>query len=391
MSIVFIVVFLIGAFIIFYSMIGYPLLLSVIKKILKPKENSRNNEYLPAVSYMIVAHNEESVIQKKLENAIELDYPIDLLQIIVASDNSTDRTNVIVEEFIKSHNLYNISLYCTKEHKGKTNAQNEAQKIATGDILAMTDANTILKTDAIRELVSYFSSDDIYYVCGKLEYSNASDNSTGKSESTYWDLELSMRDTESRLKSITAGNGALYAVKNEQYIDFEPIYCHDSIMPYTYAKKGKRAVFNPNAVAFEKAGETNEDEYKRKVRMNRDLFDMLSWGFDLINPFKYGWVSFFYFGHRTCRYLIWLAHVIMLISTIGLSMYGSLAGCILTICQIVYFVISWITIKSKKQFKFSLFRIAFYYGMTVIAQMHGVLNIISGKAKPVWEKAESTR
>ena len=255
----------------------------------------------------------------------------------------------------------------------------------------MTDANTLLEKDAIRQLVSYFTSDDIVYVCGKLEYSNSGDNCTSNSESTYWNLDLYMRDIESRIKSITAGNGALYAIRNKEYIDFDPIYCHDSIMPFTYGKMGKRALFNPKATAYEKAGENNGEEYKRKVRMNRDLLDMLSWGFSVSNPFRYGWFSIFYFGHRTCRYLIWLAHIVMIIATIGLTAMGSKIGALLTIAQIIFFAISWMSIHHKIQFRSSLLRFCFYYGMTVLAQIHGVINIITGKAKPVWEKAESTR
>lgn len=385
------ILFILGALVVFYAMVGYPLFLRIVKKLINPKENVRNDNYEPVVTYMIVAHNEEMVIKNKLENAIALDYPVDKIQILVASDNSNDNTNGIVEDFISQHNNNHIELYCTKEHKGKTNAQNEAQKRAVGEILVMTDANTILKEDAIRELVSYFSSDDIVYVCGKLEYSNSEDNSTSNSESTYWNLDMFMRDVESRVKSITAGNGALYAIRNKEYIDFKPIYCHDSIMPYTYGKNGSRALFNPNAIALEKAGTTNEDEYKRKVRMNRDLIDMLSWGFKVINPFRYGWFGVFYFGHRTCRYSIWLAHITMFLSSIMLSVNGSIIWTFITVLQAICFIVSWLSIKIKYQFKSSLIRFGCYYGMTVIAQIHGVINILTGKAKPVWEKAESTR
>jgi len=388
---VYIIMLAISAFIVFYAMVGYPLFLKLLGKIKKPKPNQIRTDYEPTVSYMIVAHNEETVIRDKLENAIGLDYPKEKLQILVASDNSTDSTNSIVNTFIEEHKQFHIKLYCSKEHKGKTNAQNEAQKLVQSEILVMTDANTLLEKDAIRQLVSYFTSDDIVYVCGKLEYSNSGDNCTSNSESTYWNLDLYMRDIESRIKSITAGNGALYAIRNKEYIDFDPIYCHDSIMPFTYGKMGKRALFNPKATAYEKAGENNGEEYKRKVRMNRDLLDMLSWGFSVSNPFRYGWFSIFYFGHRTCRYLIWLAHIVMIIATIGLTAMGSKIGALLTIAQIIFFAISWMSIHHKIQFRSSLLRFCFYYGMTVLAQIHGVINIITGKAKPVWEKAESTR
>ena len=375
-----------------YAMVGYPCVLKILDKIMHPEKNAQDISYEPTVTYMITAHNEESVIEKKLENAIEFSYPIEKLQIIIASDNSTDKTNQIVTDFIAAHPEYNIVLYCSKEHKGKTNAQNEAQKLASGEILVMTDANTMVKADAIRELVSYFTSDDIAYVSGKLEYSNADDSATSQSESTYWDIDLSMRDIESRIKTITAGNGALYACRNKEYIDFPPIHCHDIIMPYTYSKMGKRALFNPNAIAVEKAGETDSDEFKRKVRMNRDILTMLKWGFKVMNPFKYGWFSFFYFGHRTCRYLLWLAHIILLISTLALSFFGGVIGIIaivVTALQALFFALAGIEMACKTNLK--LLHIVGYYGMTVYAQIVGVWRIITGKAKPTWEQAQSTR
>lgn len=391
MKIVSIILFCMGVLIVFFAMLGYPLLLKLIQKTIKPDANKKNEQYEPSVSYMIVAHNEEAVIRKKLENAVQLDYPIEKLEIVVASDNSTDRTNDIVANFINKNRRFNIVLYCSEEHKGKTNAQNEAQKITNGEILVMTDANSMVNADAIKELISYFTSDDIAYVCGKLVYLNSDDSDTSKSESAYWKLDLFMRDVESRVKSITAGNGALYAVRNRDYIDFESIYSHDSIMPFTYGIQGKRALFNPHAIAYEKAGETNADEYKRKVRMNRDLLDMLFWGIKIANPFKYGWLSLFFFGHRTCRYLIWLAHIVMLISSSYWMFTGSVIGLVLTIGQVVCFIISWLSIKGKMRGKSSLIKFICYYGMTVIAQIHGVINIATGKAKPIWEKAESTR
>ena len=135
MIIILCIISFICMFIIFYGMIGYPLLLLFIDKIKKTKENVKNNEYEPYVTYMIVAHNEQKVIKDKLKNALELDYPKEKFQIIIASDNSTDKTNEIVKDFIRTNLDRNINLYCSKEHKGKTNAQNEAQKIATGDIM----------------------------------------------------------------------------------------------------------------------------------------------------------------------------------------------------------------------------------------------------------------
>lgn len=370
-------------------MVGYPLLLNFLDKILKPKPNAKSEDYEPTVTYMIVAHNEEKVIVEKLENALKLDYPAEKLNILVASDFSTDNTEPLVKDFRDLHKESCIRLYCSIDHKGKTNAQNEAQKLVESEILVMTDANSILKTDAIKRLVECFSADNISYVCGKLVYMNTDSANTADSESTYWNWDLKMRDIESRISTITAGNGALYACRNKDYHDFYPLYCHDASMPPYYAKIGKRAIFAPEAIAYEKAGEVNADEFKRKVRMNRDIVDMIKTGIPFLNVFKYGWMSVFYTGHRTCRYLIWLAHIVALVSTIVMACYGSIFGIVASVLQLFGLVVSLIQIKKSVSNKY--LRMLGYYGMTVLAQVVGIWKTINGTNKPVWEKAESTR
>ena len=166
------IIFWFAIFIIFWANIGYALSLIILDKILKPKKLKKDYEIEPYVTLIIVAHNEEKVIEEKLKNVIKLDYPKEKLEILVSSDNSTDDTNKIVEEFIEKNMEYNIKLYKVKERKGKTNAQNEAVKIANGEILVMTDANSILKSDALREILSTFTAEDIAYVTGRLMYTN---------------------------------------------------------------------------------------------------------------------------------------------------------------------------------------------------------------------------
>lgn len=383
------VLFIISVVVVFYAMGGYPGMLIILEKIKKPQKIVKDFKLEPTVTYMIVAHNEEKVIKEKLENTLLLDYPNEKIEILVTSDNSTDNTNSIVKSFIASHLDRNIRLYCSKEHKGKTNAQNEAQKTVASEILVMTDANTMLRQDSIKELVSCFVDDNIVYVCGKLIYSNTDSKKTSDSESTYWNLDLKMRDIESRIQTITAGNGAIYACQNKEYVDFDPIKCHDSAMPFYYGIKGKRALFNSDAVATEKAGETNSDEFKRKVRMNRMILSTIKDSFKTMNFFRLKWFSIFYFGHRTCRYLLWLSHLVAFVSSFTMACMGSVFGVVATVLQIVCIILTILQIKNS--FNNKLVRLIGYYVMTVLAQFVGVYKIITGKAKPVWEKAESTR
>ncbi len=378
-----------SALFVFYAMVGYPILLILINKIFRPKKIEKDYSYEPKVSYMIVAHNEEKCIFNKLENILSFDYPLDKIQVLVASDFCTDNTDMIVQEFINEHPELCIVLNKSKEHKGKTNAQNETQKLATGEILIMTDANSIFEKKAIRELVVCFSKKDISYVCGQLRYSNT-ENVTASSESTYWNLDLKMRDIESRFQTITAGNGSIYAVRNSEYIDVNPIRCHDSEFPYIYALKKNRALTNPDAISFEKAGEDNKDEFKRKVRMSRTILDIFKRMWKPLNVFKYKWFSLFYFGHRTTRYLLWFNHLLFFVASIVFTVLcHHIVGGILVGLQLLFFLLGIVSIKYK--FKFKLVRLIGYYSMTVLAQFVAACKQLAGKSKPVWEKAESTR
>ena len=380
------IIFWISAFIIFWAMIGYPISLKVIERLLKERKNLKDNNYKPKVTLMIVAHNEEKVILEKLKNSISLDYPTEKLEILVASDNSTDKTNEIVKEFIKENTTFKIKLYEAKERRGKTNAQNEAAKGVESDILVMTDANSIFEKNAISELVSSFSSEEIVYVCGKLVYVNK-ENETGKSESTYWNIDLKMREIESNIQTITAGNGAIYACRTNIYHDFDPIKCHDSAMPLYYALKGKRAIFNKEAIAYEKAGETSKDEFKRKVRMSRIVLNSILPELRILNIFKYKWFTYFYLGHRTCRYLLWLAHILLLITNVMLS--NQVLYAIVLSIQLLVYITS--ILKHIFGFKNKIINILYYYCMTILAQLKGVINTLTGRSKPFWEKVESTR
>ena len=379
--------FWICAFIIFWAMIGYQLSLKIIAKLLSNKKLEKTGSLHQAVTVIIVAHNEEKVIHNKLLNMIDNDYPGEEVEYIVTSDFSTDKTCAIVRAFIKEHPEHNIRLHETKEHKGKTNAQNEAQAMAAGSILIMTDANAMFERNAISELVSCFCADDIAYVCGKLSYLNT-DQSIACAESTYWEGDLAQREIESNIKTITAGNGAIYACRNAMYCEFDPIRCHDSSMPPVYARRKLRALYNPDAIAYEKAGEVMEDEFKRKVRMNRYILDSLKEMLLDLNIIKYGWYAYFVFGHRYCRMLLWLAHLLVLIlSGVCVTYHWIYAAAF--VFQVAFYAAAILNLRIKAKNK--VLTMISYYSMTIFAQWVGVWNCITGRSKPTWGKAESTR
>lgn len=382
------VLFYFFAFIIFWAMIGYPISLKMLGVFYKRREVLKDYSHQPSVTVMVVAHNEEKVILDKLENIIDLKYPKDKIEFLVASDNSTDKTNEIVERFIEENPDINVRIYKVKERKGKTNAQNEAQKTVSTEFIVMTDANSILDKESVRELMASFTSDRIAYVTGKLLFLNKDSSDISSAETSYWDNDLLIREIEGKIQSITAGNGALYACRTQDYINFNPIQCHDSAMPPAYVLQGKRAISNHDAIAFEKAGEVIGDEFSRKVRMNRLILKQIIPDFKIINVFKYRWFSYFYFGHRTCRYLLWISHLIVFLTNAFIvtdSVYYAIAFSF----QILFYLLALLKLITRSKNRF--LTIIYYYCVTIIAQWVGVYNIVTGKAKPFWEKAESTR
>lgn len=382
------ILFLLSGFIIIWAMAGYPLSIKILGNLYKNRKLEKDYSHQPTVTVMVVAHNEEKVILEKLNNIIALNYPKDKIEFLISSDNSTDRTNEIVNQFIREHPDQNIRLYETKARKGKTNAQNEAQKIVTTEYLVMTDANSIMDKDSVKELMAAFTSDDIAYVTGKLSIINKHSSDVSSAEGNYWDNDLAIREIESRIQTITAGNGALYACRTDEYHDFDPIQSHDSAMPLFYALQGKRAIANHDAIAYEKAGEFIEDEFSRKVRMNRIILKHILPDIKVLNILKYRWFSYFYLGHRTCRYLLWISHLIIFIAN-ALLIENSWFYTMTFSGQVLFYLLGLVKFITKVNNKY--LNLIYYYCVTIIAQWTGVYNILSGRAKPFWEKAESTR
>ena len=203
----------------------------------------------PAVTVIVAAYNEEPVIERRLENLLALDYPTDKLELVVTSDASTDRTHELVERFGDRVRLI------VNPRGGKVAAQNRAVRETSGEIVAFSDANATWAPDALRHLVANFADPDVAYVCGQLVL-EAADGSNR--EGLYWRYEMVQRQAESRLGSVTGGNGSIYAVRRSDYVEVDPKWGHDLAFPYRMVQAGRRAVYEPAARASEKPTPSNE-------------------------------------------------------------------------------------------------------------------------------------
>jgi glycosyltransferase involved in cell wall biosynthesis len=238
---------------------AYPAAASLAARV-RPRPVRKGEEF-PTVAVIVAAHDEEEVIERRLENLLALDYPPELLEVVVASDASGDRTDELVAAVAAREPRVRL-IRC--ERGGKVAAQDRAVRETTGEIVAFSDANATWAPDALRKLVRNFADPEVAYVCGALRLEDAAGTNR---EGAYWRYELAVREAESALHSVTGGNGSIYAVRRSDYAEVDPRFGHDLSFPYLMVQRGRRAVFEPEALAFERPTPDIEDEYRRKVRM----------------------------------------------------------------------------------------------------------------------------
>jgi cellulose synthase/poly-beta-1,6-N-acetylglucosamine synthase-like glycosyltransferase len=266
--------------------------------------------YLPSVAVIVTAYNEESAIERRLENLRALDYPAELLELVVTSDASTDRT----EELAEAAGARVIR----NQRGGKVAAQDAAVRATEADVVAFSDANATWAPDALRKLVRNLADPQVAYVCGRLRL-EAPDGSN--KEGVYWRYELVTRDGESRLGSVTGGNGSIYALRRSDYAEVDPRFGHDLSLPYLMVQRGRRAVYEPEAVALERPTPTNESEYRRKVRMFEHAWLIVLRG-RMLRGQSPGYLLAL-LSHRHLRYASGLLHLILLGSSLALLGHGA--------------------------------------------------------------------
>jgi cellulose synthase/poly-beta-1,6-N-acetylglucosamine synthase-like glycosyltransferase len=264
----------------------------------------RRQDATPSVTVIVAAHDEETVIERRLENLLALDYPVGLLDIVVASDASGDRTDQLVEGVATREPRVRL-LRCPRG--GKVAAQDLAVRQAQGEIVAFSDANATWAPDALARLVRSFADPDVAYACGRLVLTDAAGSNR---EGVYWRFETWLRSQESELGSVTGGNGAIYAVRRSDYIEVDPRFGHDLSLPYAMVQRGRRAVYDPEAQAFERPTPELDTEYRRKVRMFEHCWLIVLRG-RMLRGLPPGYLVKI-LSHRHLRYGSGLLHLLLL-------------------------------------------------------------------------------
>jgi glycosyltransferase involved in cell wall biosynthesis len=356
---------------------GYPAAMGVLAR-LRPRP-VRRRDVTPAVAVVVSAHDEEAVIARRVENLLELDYPPERLEIVVASDGSTDRTDAIVEEIAAREPRVRL-LLCPRE--GKVAAQHRTVRETSSEILAFTDANTEWRPDALRKLVRNLADPEVAYVCGQLRLESPDGVNL---EGLYWRYEVWVREQESACSSITAGNGAIYAVRREAYVEDDPKFGHDFGFPYLMEQAGLRAVYEPEAVAVEKPASEPEDEYGRKVRTIARSWGHIVTG-RMFRPMRPLYLAELV-SHRVLRYSSGLLHIGLLLSNLALVARAPFYRLFLAL------QLGWLLLVAagKARLRLPGAGLAYYYFVVTKATVAGLVRYLRSGTPQTWEKARGTR
>jgi cellulose synthase/poly-beta-1,6-N-acetylglucosamine synthase-like glycosyltransferase len=371
------IVFWGGAAALAWTHVGYPLAAAAAAR-LRPRP-VRREDVTPSVSVVVAAHDEEDVIERRVANLLALDYPADRLEIVVASDASSDRTDELVDAIAAREPRVRL---IRAPRGGKVAAQNLAVRETDGEILAFSDANATWPPDALAKLVRSFADPDVAYVSGRATYADA--DGTNR-EGAYWAFELWLRARESELGSITGGNGPIYAVRREDYVDVDPRFGHDLAFPYLMVQRGRRAVYDPEAVSVEKPSRDLEDEYRRKVRMFEHCWLITLRGRmlrDVDGVYLAELLS-----HRVLRYGSGLLHVGVLAANVALVGRGRIYD--LALAKHAAFLA--LAAAGKAGVRAPGAALAYYYTLVTWATVVSLAGYLRDGVPAVWEKAEGTR
>jgi len=373
------VIFWLSVAALFYTYVGYPLLLALVSA-LRPRK-VRRGEFEPTVTIIITAYNEERDLAAKLENTLALDYPRELVEIIIASDCSTDRTDQIGREFAGR----GVQHHRQPERLGKTAAQNAAVEKAHGEIILFSDATSLYQPNAVRAMMPCFADTTVGCVAGRLEYVDGSDSQVGRGARSYWGYETFLKRHESRVGSLIGASGCLYAVRRSAYVPLYHEACSDFIIATKMVEQGLRAVYEPNAVCTEQTNRQSDEELKMRVRIIAQTFTDLWRHRSLLNPVRGGFFGVQLLSHKVMRYFVpfflmglFVASAILAPGSLfyRLMFAGQIAG---YLCPALAWLLDRVGIRSR------LLAFPQYFMLANLASVIGCYKFLRGQRYASWE------
>ncbi|KJJ85581.1 glycosyl transferase family 2 [Candidatus Omnitrophus magneticus] len=374
--------FIICVFFILYTYLGYPLILSILSFFIRQDETpSKNNpNKYPLVSLIISAYNEETVIAEKIKNSLELNYPKDKLEIIVASE-SIDSTNEITQKYAKD----GVKLYAFTTRIGKAGTLYRTIPLAKGSIIIFSDANGMYDKNAVKKIVEKFYDKKIGCVSGQLRYTNPGNTTIGESEGLYWQYEQIIKHCESKILSLLGVNGSIFAIRKELYSPITIDRGDDFELAVRVALNGHGVILEKEAISYEKASVKTKDEFKRKVRIiswcAKSAFILLQEAFHA----KKWLIAFEIISHKILRWFIPFFLCGIFIASISCE---GLIYSITILLQAAFYMAAftgYILEKNNKPIPF-FFNIPYYFCVVYLAALAGIYKLIFNKQKSAWEK-----
>ncbi len=382
------VLFWTSLFIVFYSYIGYGMLICLLvqlKRILFRKKNDASPFSPQPVSLVIAAFNEEEYIQRKLQNTLEIDYPAELLEIIVITDGSTDQTAALVKQFDR------VRLLHQPQRKGKVAAMNRAIDYVSAPIVIFCDANTDLNRGCVHAIVRHYNDPKVGAVAGEKIVSGTGSTAAGEGEGVYWKYESFLKRMDSEFYSTVGAAGELFSIRTNLFEKAaEDTIIEDFVQSLKVCIKGYVVRYEPGAFALEGPSASIREEMKRKVRITAGAFQAMGMLKELFNIFRFPVLSFQFISHRILRWTLCpLCLVTLLLSNIFLVFItdGEFYQLFL-IAQLVFYgmaITGWVF--ARKNIRIKIIFIPFYFAFMNAAVFMGFARFLKKRQSVLWEKA----
>ncbi|MFN0111091.1 MAG: glycosyltransferase family 2 protein [Blastocatellia bacterium] len=376
---IFEVIFGLFALLITYTYLGYPVVVFLLSRLF-PRP-IKKDDFTPSVSVIIAAYNEERDLQAKLDNMLSLDYPKEKLEIIVASDCSTDATDEIVQGYADR----GVLLSRQELRQGKTRAQQRAAKVSSGDVLVFSDATTIYEPDALRKIVRSFADPDVGCVAGQLVYVDRASTAVGQGCRSYWGYEKFLKKCESRLGSLIGVSGCLYAVRRTCQVRLANQMIDDFVIATEIHLQGRRTVYESDAISTEDTNNRGKDEFQMRVRVIAQTLRALNSYREIFSLSRHGLFAFQMFSHKALRYLVpvFLAGVLasnwMLLDAAAFYYYAFFV-------QVAFYLSAIVGgLAERLKVKIGPLAIPYYFLLVNVASVAGVMRFLSGGTQVVWE------
>lgn len=358
---------------------GYPLLIFFLSRLFASPV--RQAEITPSVSFIIAAYNEEKDLAKKIENTLALDYPREKLEVIVASDCSTDRT----DEIVLSYTGLGVYLHRQPERRGKTVAQNRAVQISTGEILLFSDATTMYSSDALRCIVRNFADPRIGCVAGQLVYVDRNTTAVGRGCRSYWDYEKILKGWESQLNSLIGVSGCLYSVRRSCHAKLASDMIDDFVIATEIHLQGLRTVYEPEAISMEDTNNRSRDEFRMRVRVIEQTMSALDRYRQVLNPFRHGIFALQMICHKLLRYTLPVWLILALISSVLLLQDSDFFKLVFGLQALFYLLAFAGYLGEKLNVSHGLLSMPYYFVLVNVASLVAFMKYVRGEAHVVWE------